>query len=149
VIGPVRTEGYARNVTRPPTDFELLRAVYELHRERYEQAPEPVVALPVDIPAVAKNLGVEVNSVFGRLYHHLDRIYGERPDEKGRRRFFFTPKAGTDVNCINFPHLEAVLAELWQQRDRDVRTYWTAIASLVISAVAVVVSILVAAGAIR
>jgi hypothetical protein len=61
---------------------------------------------------------------------------------------YFTPVAGQDINCVNFPLLEAVLAALWQQRDRDQRTYWTSIFSLVISAIAVVISVLVATGVI-
>jgi hypothetical protein len=132
-------------VKRPPTDFELLKAIYERHSGEYVADK---IEVPIDIPAVAVELGVKTNSVFGRLYHHLDQVYGERPDEQGRRKFFFSPVVGPDINCVNFPLLEAVLAGLWQQRDRDVRTYWTSVLSLVISAVAAAISILVATGVI-
>lgn len=128
---------------RPPTDFELLKAIYERHHDDYVAAAEKI-QVAIEIRAIAAELGVEANSVFGRLYHHLDPVYGERPDEEGQRKFFFSPVVGQDVNCVNFPLLEAVLAGLWQQRDRDVRTNWTAIGSLVISAVAVVISVLAA-----
>jgi hypothetical protein len=137
----------SKAVKRPPTDFELLRAIYERHKADYVADK---IQMPIDIPAVATELGVEPNSVFGRLYHHLEQVYGEPPDPEGRRphKFFFTAVAGQDINCVNFPLLEAVLAALWQQRDRDLWTYRTSILSLVISAVAVVISILVATGVI-
>jgi hypothetical protein len=131
-------------VKRPPTDFELLKTIWQRHKSDYAAEFPAKIAIPVDIRAVAEDLGVEQNSVFGRLYHHLDKEYGERPDEEGKRRFFFSPVVGPDMNCVNFPLLEAVLSALWQQHERDRRTYWTAIASLVISAVAVMISVLVA-----
>lgn len=124
---------------RPPTDFELLRAIWERHRDEYEgyvdgavNSRETKILVPIDIPAIADEFGVDVHSVFGRLYYHLDRLYGEDEDAaKGRpRKSFFALKAGTAANCINFPLLEAVLAGLWQSRDRDRRTFWVAVLSL-------------------
>lgn len=130
---------------RPPTDFELLRAIYTRHREEYVSTTPPRIFVPVDIPAIALELGVEENSVFGRLYHHLDQVHGERPGEgPGPRRFFFSPKLGTAVNCINFPLMEAVLAGLWQQRSRDALTIDAAFISLAIALASLAVSIFVA-----
>jgi hypothetical protein len=139
-------------VTRPPTDFELLRAIYERHREDFrayvdvEDVPNrgAKVMVPIDIPAIASGLGVDRDSVFGRLYFHLDPTYGEGPDGHGPRKTFFTPLSGDDANCVNFPLLEAVLAGLWQQRDRDVRTSWVAVVSIVIAVASLAVSIVVA-----
>jgi hypothetical protein len=48
---------------------------------------------------------------------------------------------------VNFPLLEAVLAGLWQQRNRDLWTLWLALLSLVIAIGSLVVSILVAIAA--
>jgi hypothetical protein len=142
------------NAVKPPTDFELLRAIYERHRDdfrAYVDVEDPVnrgtkVMVPIDIPAIARELGVDPESVFGRLYFHLDPTYGEKPD-KGPRKAFFSPLVGDDLNCVNFPLLEAVLAGLWQQRDRDLRTFWLAIFSIVIAVGSLAVSIVVAATA--
>ena len=87
------------------------------------------IAVPIDVPAIASELGVDVDSVFGRLYFHLEPLYGENEDGSGRA--FFMPVAGRDRNCINFPLLEAVLAGLWQQRRRDLWTRWIAVGSVV------------------
>jgi hypothetical protein len=64
------------------------------------------------------------------------RRYGEGD------KAFFTPVAGPDQNCVNFPLLEAVLAGLWQQRSRDLLAFATAVLSLGIALAALVVSIL-------
>jgi hypothetical protein len=32
----------------------------------------------IDVEAVAADLGTDANIVWGRLYHHLDRLYGGR-----------------------------------------------------------------------
>lgn len=133
---------------RPPTDFKLLRAIYDRHRGDYASTDPPRVYVPIDIPAIARDLGVETNSVFGRLYHHLDRIYGEPAEEGSPRRFLFSPKVGQEANCVNFPHLEAVLAGLWEQRNRDRWTYWTAAISLAVAIASLIVSAFVATGAI-
>lgn len=138
-------------MARPPTDFELLRAIYERHRAEftaYVDVEDPLnrgmkVMFPIDIPAIASDLSVDPDSVFGRLYYHLDSTYGEERD-KGPRKAFFSLLVGDNVNCVNFPLLEAVLAGLWQQRDRDFRTFWLAVVSIVVAVGSLAVSVAVA-----
>ena|SRR5215213_3868862 len=89
-----RLLGKAR--VRPPTDYELLNAIYKRHRAGYEryQADVPArakrIMVPIDIPAIAQQLGVNANSVFGRLYYHLEPAYGDPviPGKLGRKAFF-------------------------------------------------------------
>jgi hypothetical protein len=143
-------------VTRPPTDFELLRAIYERHKGDYEARAAAGGAgrifVPIDIPAVAKDLGVDENSVFGRLYHHLDEIHGQKhdPNDRAPRKAFFHPRVGPDsagiVNAVNFPLMEAVLASLWQERDRDRRTFWISVISIGIAVASLVLSVLAITG---
>jgi len=142
----------AGRVKRPPTDFELLKAIRERHREDFtlsRTSSSTGVFVPIDIPAVAADLGTDADTVFGRLYHHLDRVYVEEShgDQRGRRALF-TPKAGSEPNCINFPMLEAVLAGLWQERDRQRWAVGLAVASIAIAIafVALTVSIVTAVG---
>jgi hypothetical protein len=135
---------------RPPSDFELLKAIYEYHRgdyttSRLDRPTGTGVMIPIDIPAIAATLNTDEDTVFGRLYHHLDRVYGEQERDDGRgRRALLTPLAGNEPNCINFPLLEAVLAALWQERDRQLWAVRTSLISIAIALAALIVSIVVA-----
>ena len=103
------------------------------------------IFVPVDLQEIANHFGVDVDSIFGRLYYHLDPKYGEEHDRMGgARKSLFTPVAGPDRNCVNFPLLEAALASLWQERRRDLRAIATAVFSLAIAVAALLVSILTA-----
>jgi hypothetical protein len=131
---------------RPPSDFELLKTIYERHRSDYGQLTRggrrADVFVPLDIEGIAAALGADANNVFGRLYYHLEPQYGQPPDPKtGSRKVFFTPVAGSDVNCVNFPLLEAVLSGLWQQRRRELWVVYTALVSLAIALASLIVSI--------
>jgi hypothetical protein len=134
---------------RPPTDYELLNAIYKRHRADFEAYSTSVpgrsarIMIPIDIPAIAQQLGVDVNSVFGRLYYHLDPTYGEPATEgdKGRKAFF-TPVPGDNQNCVNFPLLEAVLAGPTVQRRRDLWAIRTSLFSLGIAFASLLVAIL-------
>ena len=135
---------------RPPTDHELLKAIYDRHQGEYVSEPAnraAAIFVPIDIPAIAAELGVEANSVFGRLYYHLEEIYGQE-DTPHAKKSLFAPVVGDDRNCINFPLLEAVLAGLWQQRRRDLWTFWVAAISVGIAVGSLLLSILVASGVI-
>ena len=132
---------------RPPTDYELLQVIYKRHRREFVHGVDTRstrVFVPLDVSAVADDLGVDPNSVVGRLYHHLDPIYAQEPDlSVGRtaRKSLFSLQVGNEVNCINFPLMEAVLAGLWQQRRRDLWTLWLAVISLGIAFGSLVVAI--------
>lgn len=136
-----------RPAKRPPTDFELLRAIYVRHEHEYghgkltNTGQKADVLVPIDILSIAEGLGVDPASVHGRLYHHLDRAYGE-PREPGKARIvFFAPVAGNERDCVNFPLLEAVLAGLWQERRRNLWTSVLALVSIAVSVAALIVSI--------
>ena len=135
---------------RPPTDFELLKAIYKRHRGEFAEYVKGAssgraskILVPIDILAIANQFGVDGDSIFGRLYYHLDPKYGQPPEkEGGPRKVFFAPVAGGDRNCVNFPLLEAVLASLWQQWRRDLWAIGTAGVSLAIALASLLVSIL-------
>jgi hypothetical protein len=141
-------------VKKPPTDFEVLRAIHRRYHddwvnftEEQERHADAIAdeqghdastvrryhrnAVPIDLHAVADELGVDANAVHGRLYHHLDPLYGTPADEHGRRKGLFIPRSeGRDDDVIVFPVLEAALADLWQQRRRDLWTIGIACVSL-------------------
>jgi hypothetical protein len=129
---------------RPPTDFQLLKTIYVMHRGEYAKEVhkrEAAILVPIDIPAVADRLGIETHSVFGRLYYDLDKRYGEEPEPGRPRKVFFTLRAGTHANCVNFPHLEAVLAGLWLERRRNGWTVGTALLSFALALASLIYSI--------
>ena len=135
---------YARaDVRRPPSDFELLRAIYERHRGEFTEpgltATATGVMIPIDVEAVAADLGTDADTVWGRLYHHLDRLYGEERRPGSSRRALFVPSEAE--NMVNMPLLEAVLAGLWQERNRQLWAVWASAVSVAIALAALVVSI--------
>jgi len=134
-------------VERPPTDYELLWAIYEQHHDEFvyeSDTGKTTVEVALDVPAIASKLGIPPNSVVGRLYHHLDPIYAQEPDptvgRKGRKSLFML-RAGNKVNCVNFPLMEAVLANLAQERRRDRWTIGLALVSLGVAGGSLVVSV--------
>lgn len=77
--------------------------------------------------------------------NHLDQVYGEAPRDDGSpRKVLFTPVAGDEVNCVNVPLLEAVLAGLWQERNRQLWAVWASAISVAVALAALIVSIVVA-----
>ena len=134
---------------RPPSDFELLKAICERHERDYEErrtGPERTgVAVPIDIPAIAESLGTNADSVAGRLYHHLNRVYSEeRPADGSAPRPLFIRQGNGEANLINFPLLEAALAGLWQERNRQLWTVGLSLLSIGVAVAALIVSIVTA-----
>jgi hypothetical protein len=133
-------------VKRPPSDYELLRVIYERHHDDFvgpRSAAPTGIMLPIDVPAIATTLGTNDDIVFGRLYYHLAATYGEerREDDSPRKAFFIVSNG---LNCVNFPLLEAVLAGLWQERDRQLWAVWASAISISIALAALIVSIVFA-----
>jgi hypothetical protein len=125
-----------------------LRAIYERHLGGFKASratSKTGVFLPIDIPAIATLLRSDNDTVFGRLHHHLDPIYSEAPrDGKPQRRFFkqrLEVGMGYEPNCINFPLLEAVLAGLWQENNRQLLAVGVSVLSIAIALAALIVSI--------
>jgi hypothetical protein len=80
---------------------------------------------------------VDPDIVFGRLYYHLDPKY-RRPEDKVRL-FFPRPEFGFDG--VHFPFMASVLAEMRAEERRRQTQERIAWFSLVISVLAVLVSI--------
>lgn len=130
-----------------PTDLEILNAIYERYYATFQEftREEPSrnskIHVPIDCVAIADELGVDRDIVFGRLYYHLNHLYGYK-HEDGVGVDFFNLRVGKDVHCVNFPLLASVLAGLREDDNRQAFTRkvaWislgVAVASIVISAV--------------
>ncbi len=105
---------------RLPTDLQILNEIYEWYYNTFTQYidedknRDTKIYVPIDIVHIAKRLKVDVDIVFGRLYYHLDKKYGYAQDD-GTKIRLFTLVAGRDTNCVNFPLVASVLADLRDQ----------------------------------
>lgn len=125
---------------RPPTDREILKRIHDryicefggFNKNNPQSDRDSKIYVPIDCKAIAKELGVDPDIVFGRLYYHLDKKYGYT-QEDGSKVHLFSLVAGKDRHAVNFPLLSAVLAELQQ-------TWFRFTAPLVISSLALVIS---------
>jgi len=129
-----------------PTDLQVLQEIYDRYYHRFaafsKDSPDrsTKVFVPVDLTELASHFKVDVDIIFGRLYYHLEKKFGySQPD--GSKVSLFTPRAGADSNCVNFPLLASVLAGLREERGKHLWAVWFAIASLVISIVSIILSL--------
>jgi hypothetical protein len=97
--------------------------------------------VPVDIRGISKRLRVDPDIVFGHLYYHLEEKYGYQRSG-GEHVAFFTPVAGSDKNCVNFPLLGAVLAGLREERKKARWVIGIAILSLIVSVSSIIISLM-------
>lgn len=99
------------------------------------------VYVPIDIDKIARKLGTEGDIIFGRLYHHLNKKYGYTTPQ-GPYAFMFTRELGDgtnkEVNCIHFPLMASVLAELQDQQIKYSWTIWLSIIAIIISTIAII-----------
>jgi len=132
---------------RVPTDLGILEKIYDRYYPMFAEFSKDTAArkskiyVPVDIEGIARELRVDGDIVFGRLYYHLEEKYGyTRPG--GERVHFFALEVGGDRHCVNFPLMASVLAGL-QEEDRKFQlATWIAVISLLISVAAICISTL-------
>lgn len=133
-------------MARIPADRKLLQEIYDRHYEDFAaySKTEPTraskIMVPIDIPAIAKHFKVDIDLIFGRLYYHLQEKYGYKKSN-GADVAFFTPAASQDRNCVNMPLLAAVLAGMQEEHGRHVWALGISIVSLIISIIALTVSL--------
>ena len=121
-----------------PTDLEILNAIYEKYYETFasflNKNKTRKAFVPVDIASMAEEMNVDPDVIFGRLYYHLEKKYGYKNDD-GSKVSLFTMRAGDDVNCVHFPYLSSILADMRNENKK----YWRAI---IFSAISVTISII-------
>ena len=122
-----------------PTDLKILNAIYNSYYSTFESfdKDKPTrsnkVYVPIDVDKIGKELSVDGDIIFGRLYYHLNNKFAYE-DEKGKVHFFAI-KIGSDKHCIQFPYMASILADL-RRENRKYRTATTiAVISLMISIV--------------
>lgn len=127
-----------------PSDLKVLNAIYKLYYEEFcnfAQAPDVQngrmgkIYVPIDCKMIARELDVDSDIVFGRLYYHLEQKYGYKRDDASKI-VFFSLGVGSDRHCVNFPLLASVLAGMQEENSKF---QW----ATVLSSIAVVISIVV------
>lgn len=127
---------------RPPTDREILRKIHKRYYDQFSAfkrgdpnaVRETKIYVPIDCEAIAKDLDVDPDIVFGRLYYHLEKKYGY-VQQDGSKVHLFAFAVGKDRHAVHFPLLSAVLADLEQ-------SWFRFTVPLIISALAFVISII-------
>ena len=86
----------------------MLNAIYDRYYETFasfardEPSRSAKIMVPIDIEALARDMDVDPDIIFGRLYYHLEKKHGYRRDD-GSMVHLFALKASEDHHCINFP----------------------------------------------
>lgn len=135
-------------MTRLPTDRKILNAIYERYHPVFEAYSEEEagrdskIMVPIDISALARDMRIDRDIIFGRLYYHLEKKYGYR-NEDGSYVRLFALQAGKDPHCVNFPLLASVLAALREQNRKHLTATGIALFSLGVSVTSLLISLLV------
>lgn len=129
-----------------PTDLKILDIIYNSYYDEFSSfikenpTRKTKLYVPIDIQAIANELNVDGDVIFGRLYYHLEKKYGYT-NEDNSKVYFFALKIGEDTHCVNFPYLASILAEL-QDNQKKYKTGTTiALISLGISIASIAVSL--------
>jgi len=106
-----------RKQTAVPTDLEILQTIYDAYHDAFVEFEEGSVEraskvyVPIDVPALARQLNTDPDIVFGRLYYDLEKRHGYEHSD-GTRVPFFTLHIRDERHCINFAYMASVLARL-------------------------------------
>lgn len=127
---------------RQPTDREILRKIHKRYYQDFgafkkgdpTSERQTKIYVPIDCEAIADDLNVDPDIVFGRLYYHLDNKYGYAQQD-GSKVHLFASAVGKDRHAVNFPLLSGILADLEQSWVRFTMP-------LIISALALVIAVI-------
>lgn len=137
---PIFREFNRRKEANNVSDRMLLKAIYDQYYEEFcaydkdSSSRASKIYVPVDCQKLAKQLDLDPDVVFGRLYYHLGRKY-RFTEADGKTVSLFELRIANDKHLINFPFLSAVVADLEQSFARYSMT-------LIFSGLALCISIL-------
>jgi len=131
---------------KTPSDLKVLSTIYKLYYDEFtnhslekdvQNGRKSKIFVPVDCKMIARELSVDGDIVFGRLYYHMEEKYGYMRDD-GSRVAFYASIAGEDNRCVNFPLMASVLASLQQESSKFL---WATVMSGIALAVSIVVPV--------
>lgn len=133
---------------KTPTDLKILRLIYNLYYEEFknfsmeagvENGRKSKIFVPIDCKLIARELNVDADIVFGRLYYDMQERFGYTRQD-GSKVAFYTPIAGELNRCINFPMLASVLAGLEEENSKAQWAIYLSLCATVVSIIAIVVT---------
>ena len=130
-----------------PTDRKILKCIYEMYeldypgKENGEARGKNDPYLPIKVHDVAARLGCSAEMLFGLLYYHLDAKYRYEQGSDSMVHLF-SLKLGSEIHCVNFPYLAAVLAEKDTEHKRQLWSLAISLMALVLSFASIVVHLL-------
>jgi hypothetical protein len=101
---------------KPPTDRQILSKIYDKYYDDFcaysetNKIRSSKIYVPVDCEKIAKELKIDGDIVFGRLYYHLNKKHGYTQDD-GSKVLLFLMKTDEERHSVNFPLLSALVAE--------------------------------------
>lgn len=128
------------------TDREILESIYRDYAGAFskisltDDKDSSKIYVPIDVRAIAQRLDNDAHVLFGRLYYHLDHKFRYKQDN-GALVHLFAFKVGDERHCINYPYLAAILSEYREQHSSNRKSFWLAVAALVLSLGAIVAQI--------
>jgi hypothetical protein len=135
-------------MNRPPTDLEILEEIYKRYYaafaaySRESPSRETKVYVPIDIRALAEHFKIDGDIIHGRLYYHLDQKFGFTKCDGTPVPFFWFRENQPEPHQVQFPMLAAAIAALRDERNKFLWATWLAGASLILSIIALAVSVL-------
>ena len=129
-----------------PTDLEILTAIYERYYKVFssysEDKPNRATKafVPVDLEKISRELDSDPHIIFGRLYNYLDRKHGYKNDD-GSKVPLFIMKHKDDVNCVHFPLMTSVLADLQLENNKFQRATIFSTISAIVSVISLLIAI--------
>ncbi len=129
-----------------PNDLKILSTIYIRYYDTFKsfsvenKTRETKIYVPIDLMAIAKELDIDVDIIYGRLYYYLNNKYSYKQSD-GSRVDLFALLVGKDTSAINFPYLASILAELQDKEFKYRMTTIVAILALVIAIASLLLSI--------
>ena len=129
-----------------PTDLAILNAVYERYYDEFaaysKDSPsrETKIYVPLDLAAIARDLGVDGDIVFGRFYYDLNNAYSYRRSDGGEVNLFHL-EFGEERHCVHFPYAASILARLSDEDRRFRATLTVARLAIAVAIVAALISL--------
>ncbi|MEQ9466803.1 MAG: hypothetical protein RLN88_05285 [Ekhidna sp.] len=135
-----------------PTDIKILERIYKNYKKDFEgyEADNTIrnnkIYVSIDLQKVAKELKVDKDIVFGRLYYHLNHKFNYQNADKSHVKLLIKRSDyGKDEKGheINFPYMTSILAGMQYEHRKYQMATVIAIISLVVSVASVLISVFV------
>ena len=130
-----------------PSDLEILECIYKKYYEEYrsfqreDKTRSSKIYVPINCKEIAQQLNTDNDIIFGRLYYHLENLYGYKQDDGTSVHFFANAIKENEIHCINFPLMASVLAGMQEEHKKFTIATGVSIIALVVSIISVVIAI--------